>query len=442
MSLRSTLNAGLTALQERELTLTEAARYVNGEQSSVFLSPESREALDGRLSRLGVNYPRLVVRSRVERLKLTGFTTDEGTTTDARLWRLFRHAGLIPLADIVHTDYLALGSSYVTVWPGERSGSILPVATVDNGRTMHVATDPATGETLYAVRRWTTSSATHAVLIQPDTISTFSCDTPDTYAGPHWKQVDAVRDNPLQAVPVVPFVRRESSTDKNGRPAVADLYQLTDAHAKVLADAMVGSEYFARPRRWATGLEILEDEEGNAIDPFGKLRFLQSEDPETKFGQLDGARANGYTDLLATLTQAIGALSGLPGHYLGLNGEQPPNADSVRAAEAQLVSISYADQRQLDQPWAAVAALLHVMDNPDGAELDTLDLSPVWASPEARTPAQSADAAAKLAGIGVPLRSLLADPLGYRPDQIRAIMDDQRSDAIQRAGLDLTRVLP
>lgn len=441
MSLRDTLNAGLTALQDREQTLTQAGRYMNGEQSAVFLSPKSKEALDGKLPRLGVNYPRLVVRSRVERLKLTGFTTD-GTTTDARLWSLFRRAGLVPLSDMIHADYLGLGSSYVTVWPSVKSGSVVATATADNGRTMHVATDPASGETKYAVRRWTSGSASHAVLIQPDAITTFRCDTPDTYAGPHWSVVGKTLDNPLQVVPVVPFIRRETASDKAGRPAVADLYELTDAHAKVLADSMVGSEYFARPRRWATGLEIVEDDDGNPIDPFGEGRFLQSEDPETKFGQLDGSRADGYTDLLAVLTQSIGALSGLPGHYLGLNGEQPPNADSVRAAEAQLVSLSYADQRQLDQPWSAVAALLHVMDNPDGLELDALDLAPVWASPEARTPAQSADAAAKLAGIGVPLRSLLADPLGYRPDQIRAIMDDQRSDAIQRAGLDLTRVLP
>src|SRR5699024_5378356 len=98
----------------------------------------------------------------------------------------------------------------------------------------------------------------------------------------------------------------------------------------------VTSEYFARPRRWATGLEIEEDDDGRPIDPFGDSRLLQSEDPETKFGQLDPARLDGYNDLSAMLTQHIGALTGLPPHYLGLHGDQPANADSVRAAESQL----------------------------------------------------------------------------------------------------------
>src|SRR5699024_7635825 len=127
-------------------------------------------------------------------------------------------------------------------------------------------------------------------------------------------------------VPMVPFLRRTSTDDHDGTSAVADVLDLTDALAKLLQDAMVTSEYFARPRRWATGLEIEEDDDGRPIDPFGDSRLLQSEDPETKFGQLDPARLDGYNDLSAMLTQHIGALTGLPPHYLGLHGDQPANA--------------------------------------------------------------------------------------------------------------------
>src|SRR5690625_7911867 len=95
---------------------------------------------------------------------------------------------------------------------------------------------------------------------------------------------------------------------------------------------MVSSEYYAKARRWATGLEIMEDEDGKAIDPFGRSRLLQSEDPETKFGQLPAATPQGQVELIATLTQQIGALTGLPAHYLGLHGDEPASAEGVRAA--------------------------------------------------------------------------------------------------------------
>src|SRR5699024_4541501 len=124
-------------------------------------------------------------------------------------------------------------------------------------------------------------------------------------------------------------IREQSSDDTDGTSAVADVLDLSDALAKLLADAMVTSEHYARPRRWATGLEIEENEDGTPVDPFRKESHLQSEDPDTKFGQFPGSTLDGYTDMIATLTQQIGSLTGLPPHYLGLHGDQPANADGV-----------------------------------------------------------------------------------------------------------------
>src|SRR5699024_12591944 len=115
------------------------------------------------------------------------------------------------------------------------------------------------------------------------------------------------------------------------------------------------SEFYARPRRWATGMEIEEDEDGNPVDPFGEGRFLQSESPETKFGQLDSSRLDGYTELLASLTQQIGALTGLPPHYLGLHDDQPASADGIRAADAQLTARARAARRRVASEWHTAA---------------------------------------------------------------------------------------
>ncbi|MGX6397567.1 hypothetical protein, partial [Rothia kristinae] len=46
----------------------------------------------------------------------------------------------------------------------------------------------------------------------------------------------------------------------------------------------------------------------------------------------------------------------------------------------------------------------------------------VWADPQTRTAAAAADAAAKLAGIGVPLQELLVQHLGYTPERAREVM--------------------
>lgn len=47
----------------------------------------------------------------------------------------------------------------------------------------------------------------------------------------------------------------------NGRSEIRDLVPLVDALNKLLADMLVASEFLARPRRWATGIELVEGEE-------------------------------------------------------------------------------------------------------------------------------------------------------------------------------------
>lgn len=421
---RARLVRGLVALDEQRPELTRLRQYWRGNQPAAFLSKESRDALDKRLTRLGTNFPRLVVSSLAERLALAAFTLaadDLRGTAATALNREFLAAGGRELAEQVHVDRLLYGSAYVTVWADEGGA---PTLTGDGPLTMTHGTDPATGATLWALRVWATEGETgSAVLYEPEQITFWETDAYSAGAQANWRSTGEL-DNPLDAVPVVPLVRRVSLSDpRYGASAIADVLDLSDAVAKLLSDAMVTSEFYVRPRRWATGLEIQEDDDGKAVDPFGASRLLQSEDPETKFGQLDGSRLDGYGDLIATMTQQIGALTGLPAHYLGLHGDQPPNADSVRAAEAQLTSRAYTEISSLTRPWATVAWLLDAVREQGPAEpTERAGYGATWDSPEIRTPAQAADVAVKLRSIGVPLADVLADPMGYGPERVATIV--------------------
>ena len=441
---REQLHELLERVETRSGQLDGLRQAWDGTRPAAWLSQKSRTALDGKISRLGVNIPRLGVRSLAERLRVDGFTgrpagdgEDDGS---AAAWDAWKRAGMVGLSDLAHTDRTLYGCSFVTVWSSAHDDS-RPVAMLDSPRTAAVTRDPATGEPIRAVRRWSSSGQAHALMMHSDRLTLWRATAPDAPASfGGWEKTDEL-DNPLGVVPMTPLVRRTGSDDWDGTSYVADVLDLSDALAKVLGDAMTTSEYFARPRRWATGLEIVEDEDGNPVDPFGEGRLMQSESPETKFGQLPSVGLDGYSDLVAVLTQQAGSLLGLPAHYLGLHGDQPPNSESVRASEAQLVSTAYAEQRQLDPDWARVAGLLAAVAQP----ADPLDLDshrPVWASPEVRTPAQAADSATKLHGIGVPLRELLTDPLGYSPEDADRIAAQQRTDLIMQAGSQLGRLRP
>lgn len=403
--------------------LSELRRSWTGTRPVSFLAPAAREALGDRLSRIGVNFPRLAVESLAERMTLAGLDVSGRSQ-----WATFLAANGPELSELVHTDRLLYGSAYVTVWATEDG---TPTLTGDGPGTMTHGADPATGETMWAARRYTVGPDDHRiVLYTPETIRTYRADYSGATAYAY--RLRDTMDNPLGEVPVVPFVRRSSLSDPScGSSVVEDLLDLTDAVAKILADALVTSEYYARPRRWATGLEIEEDENGNIVDPFGAGRFLQSESPDTKFGQLDGSRLDGYTDMLATLTQQVGALSGLPPHYLGLHGDQPASADGIRAAEAQLTARARAEQRRTAAEWSRVAWLLDAVSRGTAPDLpDLRDTSVSWHSPETSTPAMDADAAAKLRGIGVPLEAVLTDQLGMEPTRAAELAELARVEAV------------
>lgn len=430
---RDVLHEGLSRIESTGPDYLRRLKHYRGESPAAFLSKNSQKALDDRLRRLSVNFPRLAVGALADRLTIKGFLR---SGKPSPLWEQFRQARGPQLANMIHADRLTFGSAYVTVWATETGR---PTLTGDTQATMTHDVDPATGQVLWAVRRWRTSTdttaASYASVYTPDTITRWKSSSADAPVAGGWKQDGPPVDNVLGVVPVVPFVRRHSLSDSPifGASIVDDIADLTDATAKLLSDAMVTSEYFARPRRWATGLEIEEDEDGNPIDPFGESRLLQSESPETKFGQLDASRLDGYSDLIATLTQQIGSLTGIPPHYLGLHGDQPPNADGVKAAETQLVSRAYDEQLPLTDDWSTVAWLLDAVVRKVPALPETLPLWSVhWDNPEIRTDGQAADAAIKQRSIGVPLDWVLRETLRVDPGEVDDMVRSARTDAVLR----------
>lgn len=433
------LKGMLDRLDERRHIYEQLQRSWNNERPAAYLSSKSRTSLDNALARLSVNFPRRIVKAATERLRIVGFRDDDDAgELGAKAWQAWKRAGMVRLSELAHIDRALYGVAMVTVWTAADGR---PIALGDSPRTAAVQRDPATGDVLAGVRRWTNGGNTYATLLLPELTQQYVAKSADATAGSGWQPAGDAIPNELGVVPMTALVRAESLDDVHGTSLVEDVLDLTDAVSKSVQDAMVTSEYFARPRRYATGLEIAEDEDGNPVDPFGDSRLLQSEDPETRFGQLPGGSLDSHTALTAMLTQQIGMLSGLPGHYLGLEGDQPPNAESVRAAESQLTSAAYAEQRQLDPDWSRVAALLLAAGDSTVA-LEDARLSTEFASPELRTPAQAADAAGKLRTIGIPLAEVLRDPLGYAPTVADRIAGQARSELITAAGSRLSGLLP
>ncbi len=436
----TTLTELLTKLDTEQPRLDKLDRYWRGEQPTAFLAPKSVEALGNRLRSLSVNYPRLTVLSLVDRLRLTGFRIggDPSNPPDAALWSLWRRNQMIEGQYEAMKDALAYGRGYVVVWAGPRGVQI----SVESPRQMTVRRDPATREIVDGVKRWKSDGYGWATHYTGTAITTYRT---RNRTGDDWSQVivgDWVQQgkavpNPLGVPPIGQPLNRDRLLDFDGVSEMSGILDLTDALGKILQDAMITSEDYARPRRWATGLEIVEDDNGDVINPFADdgRRVWTNEAAEGEFGQFAQADMSGFEVMANLLITQIGAIKGLPTHYLGLQTDQPPSADAIRSAEASLVAHANTLIRMFGADFAWIAALIVAVR--DGVDPYDVDVETVWANPETRTPAQAADAAAKLAGIGVPLETLLADELGYDPTRIAKIMALRRGEAIQKAATSL-----
>lgn len=424
-------------LDEQTPALSTLDAYYCGRQPLSFLSDKAREALGTGFRTLSVNFPRLAVTAVAERLRVDGFRLGGVEAADADMWRIWRRNRMADGSAQAHLDALALGRSFVIVWAGADRAT--PRITVESARQVTAITDPATRQVTAALKRWEEPAdlsgvpgPSRGVVYEPDRITVYSCAAPGVPADSGaWKTV-RVLPNPLGVAPVIPVVNRGRILDLDGRSEMADLLDLADALNKLGADLMTGSEYFARPRRWATGVEIVEDDDGNPVDVFDEARRVwQAEPADAKFGQMQGADLSAYSNAIAVVTQQIGALSSLPPHYLGLHGDQPASADALRSSEATLVARAIDKQRAFGQAWADVASL--VIAARDGIDPATVDADVVWASAETRTPAQAADAASKLVAAGIIPADQALDDLGYTPTQVEHIRELRRQSTLDAA---------
>lgn len=421
------LTALLQKIDEPSARYADLDRYYAGLQPLAFLSPEARKALGDRFGRLATNIPRLAVTSLAERLRVTGFT-------GADVWSEWLRNDLDQTSGISHREALLLGSSYVVVW-ADQFGR--PQVSIESAKQVAVLTDPGSRRITAAVKRWETATTTEATVFLPDQIIRLRAE--QTGATIHGFKTIETLDNPLGVVPVVRLKNGDRLLD-DGVSEIEDLKPLVDALNKVLVDMMTTSEFVGRPRRWATGIELEEDEEGDAVNPIPEgNRAMIAEQAEAKFGQLESADLGGYESAVDVLLGQIMAVSALPAHYIGQLSDTPASADALRAAEASLTARAEARQATFGRAWEQVARLM--VGVRDGVDPQQVDVRVTWADAATRSIAQEADAVVKLFQAGLLPASYALKRLGYSDTEVTEIAASRRGDSLDAMAVDLTKLV-
>jgi hypothetical protein len=411
----------LQRLEEPAHRYADLDRYYEGKQPLAFLAPEAKLALGNRFGRMASNIPRLAVTALAERLRITGFS-------DPSIWADWIRCDMDQLSGVAHREALLLGDSFVWVWTDQFGR---PRVTVESAKQVAALTDPGSRTIYAAIKRWEDPNrkTTEAVMLLPEVIVRLRANHQGAVAN-GFERIEEIA-NPLGVVPVVNLRNTDRILGDWGTSEIEDLKPLVDGLNKSLADMMVSSEVAARPRRWATGVELVEepvlDDDGQEIGtvetnpiPEGH-RAMISENPDAKFGQLPAADLAAYEASVRVILGQVMAVSTLPAHYVGVFSDNPASADALRAAEASLTARAEARQQTFGRAWEQVARLIvAVREGRDPALIE--DIRVEWCDAATRSVAQEADAVVKLFQAGILPAPYALAKLGYPDDEIGNIL--------------------
>lgn len=399
-------------LQRLELAqpkIRERDRRYRGVQPLRYTADE----VEGDLKDFSVNLCRLAVNSVAERMRVSRIrAVVNGRDVSKRTEQWWDYCGMDQMLQSAIADALAVGTSYLVVWV-DRYGK--PVITVESAEQVITSHDPITREVTGAVKRWFEKD--HQGVVVDEHVMYYGADKITHYVrDPNGVLTSRGElDNPLGVPPVVPLLNFDRINDEQGHSVIDDMGHLVDALSKLLADMLVASEHVARPKRWATGVELEEavadgftaDEVGEHVElddtvesPFADSNGMwTTESPDAKFGQLPGADLGGYKTSVELILQQIMAISGLPAHMVGMTSANPPSAEGMRSAEAALTARAAGRIRVLGIAIENAVRMLVALDQ--HCDLQDVGAWLDWADPSTKSPAQEADAITKLHSLGI-----------------------------------------
>lgn len=381
---------------------------------------EARTAFEN-LSTLGItNYVKLVPDAPAERLRVEGFRFGEveNAKADPEAWRIWQRNHLDADADALHHKALVTGQTYMLVWPGPDGADI----TVEHPSQAIVGYEPGSFRRRAAgLKSWLEDDGQkRMVLYLPDAVYKWTQLTAEgAPAGEiqRWQPGGETWPitNPLGKVPLVEFRANPDLRPcpyGGGQSEFATVLPIQNRINKTIFDRLVTAEYQAFRQRWAIGWTPDNPNEGMRASMSHLLTF---EDSEVQVGEFSQADFGVFIKAVESDVQAMAAITRTPTFYtLGVVLANI-SGDTLTALQAGLFAKTESHRDNFSESHEEVLRLaLRAENNPRAADEQTMVL---WRDIEHRTLAEKADAAVKLASVGVPREALWA-MVGATPQDI------------------------
>lgn len=426
-------------LRDAHADLVLADRYYSGEHPLPFLSRKAASRYRELLRMSRTNWPALVVDTVTDRLRVEGYRVD--ARVDDQLWQVWQANGMDMDASLLHTDAVLYGTGYTMVWPDDSVPGGVRITSESPYEVAHVwATGRSPRRVGAALKVWPDWEAGQwqAWLFTPTATEQWAADlrtqndkTPP--AAKHWQRAGAATANPFVDMDHVGVVAHciRMRTDGTARSELDGLLSQVDRINTMVVQRVLAGEYAAFRQRWATGLDIPVDDNGDPVEPFNVAvdRLIVSEDSDTSFGSFDVTDLRPYIDAVAQDVQHLASVSRTPPHYL-LGEMVNISAEALKAAEAGLVSKVRNRMLTLGEAWETTMRLAMALQGVVDPVLDRCEV--VWGDPEHTSEATRMDALTKMQALGVPTEVLWERMPGVTQSEVARWRTMRGADTVQQ----------
>ena len=415
------------ALTKKKKRVDNAFAYYDGDQPVVYATDMLSAYFKTLNARFIENWCAPVIDAVLERLTLKGFDCGKNKAAETALKELMQAGGLELEAYDVQAAAVISGEGFIIVWPDEDNQSDVEVYQNDP-RQVEMFYDPDHPKRKDFAAKWYVderSGVTYMTLYYSDRIEHYRSMGDERPSGPDdfiplpEDEGQAVEAHDKGTVPVFHYRRnrRRMQGELDGK-----VFSLQDMINKLLADMMVASEFAAFKQRWAISNANLSDLKAHP----GELWLIPPGDDGggVAVGQFDATDLKNFIDARSALAESIAIISHTPKHYM--TGASQPSGEALMAMDAPLVKKVQHYSELFGAAWRDLAVFYCQLK---GIALKPEEVNPVWAPFNIDQPQMESEVFKNYVTGQLPVVTILRAILGWAPDQLDEMAQDQKEQA-------------
>lgn len=423
----------LTNFKGNQARYKRSTDYFNGSHDLSYATEKFLTAFGTLFRTFALNMCPAVCDAVTDKLIVTGFSVEAGKSDLAEAaWKIWQANRMGTRSGEIHKEAVKCGDAYAIVWPDPVTGRV--VIHPNRAEFCTVKYDDETpNKVLWAAKYWKATPKIYRLNIYfPDRVERYITAKEYDFLpdADRFVQFDAdgspaVIANPYGTVPVFHFANR-ADMKPFGSSEFEQAIPLQDALNKSVLDMLVAMEFAAFRQRWATGIEIDYDADGNPKAPFsaGVEKLWVSENADVKFGDFEAANLEQFLKVKDGFRADISCQTGTPLHYFMLTGASfPQSGVSIEKLESRFLSKVRDRMETFGQVWEDLMAFALKIENVG----DQTQLFTQWQDPAPISESERLDALLKKQMLGVPDEQLWTEA-GYGEKDIEEMKQTKAAE--------------